>query len=264
MGVSPAAETPQVACPRTPALKPRVPVLAQPRATAHLSSGMMRRLRDVSESPGSAPRPSRKHDSAASQSKPLTCVSEARSLASRRSPTRAAARCTMSSMKSKSIGVNMVTGIQTPFASHLYEQLSIEINMLTRMTFQRVEVFPRKAVSISPRHALWLPGSTQRSAPTTAASLQGLASQEGHILPRCRCNSTPLTSPIYDRKNEAFLHFLHISRLCFKKKTLLHHSQEGSAQAPLPLPVLQPVLLSLQSPTWPMPKKRLRCVFLQS
>lgn len=36
----------------------------------------------------------------------------------------------------------MVTGIQMPFASHLYEQLSVEINMLTGMTAQHLEVFP--------------------------------------------------------------------------------------------------------------------------
>lgn len=51
----------------------------------------------------------------------------------------------MSSIKSKLTGVNMVTGIQMPFASHLYEQLSTEINKLIRMTAQHLEVFPLKA-----------------------------------------------------------------------------------------------------------------------
>lgn len=54
--------------------------------------------------------------------------------------------CTMSSIKSKSTGVNMATGIQMPFEGHLYEQLSTEINMLTQTTTQHLEVFPLKTV----------------------------------------------------------------------------------------------------------------------
>lgn len=104
---------------RAPTATPKhpVPVLAH----ASIQSMMMMMM---SESPGSAPGPSCKHDSNTSQPKALTRVSRTRSLAPRHSPTGLLhGLCTMFSNTAKPTGVSVVTALQMQLASHFHKAI---------------------------------------------------------------------------------------------------------------------------------------------
>lgn len=192
---------------RAPTATPKhpVPVLAH----ASIQSMMMMMM---SESPGSAPRPSCKHDSNSSQPKALTRVSRTRSLAPRHSPTGLLhGLCTMFSNTAKPTGVSVVTGLQMQLASHFHKQFSTEINIVTGMTFQH-KVFPKKLSKSlqvmhlpSQRHALdQLP---QQPPPSKVfPARRGTSFLAADINPHL----SPLQSQT-ERMNLAFC-FLHISR----------------------------------------------------
>lgn len=98
----------------------------------------------VSESPGSAPSPSCKHDSNTSQPKPLSCVSKRAAPAPRLHPWGCCTVTAPCSVTAKPTRVSTVTGLHMQLPSHFHKQFSTEINIRTGMTFQHKEVFPKK------------------------------------------------------------------------------------------------------------------------
>lgn len=249
VGVSPTAQTPQLACPRTPAPMPPVPALAHPTATAHRSSGMMRCLWDASE-----------RDSATSQSKPLRCISETWSLAPRRSPIGAAARSLH----------HVQYEIQTHWGQHCHEDSDAICKPSLQAALHRNQHADQDDISTC--RGFSLKSCLHLSKACTLASRRHAANQLLQQLPPSKvslakrgtsfhaADVTPHLSPLRSETERMKLFFAScvFQDSVSRKKPFCATARK--AQHKLPLPVLQPVLFSLQSRTWPKPKKRL-CIF---
>lgn len=243
----------------------------QPRSPLCLCWPTLQQLRigpvgwwDVSEIPGSAPRPSRKHDSATSQSKPLMCISETRSLAPRQSPTGAAA-WSLHHVQHK---------IQTRWGQHGHGDSDAVCKPPLRAALRRNQQADQDDISMC--RGFSLKSCLNLSKACTLASRQHVVDQLPQQPPPsrvslvkrgtsfCAADVTPHPSPLRSATERMKLFFASciFQDSVSRKKPFCATARK--VQHKLPLSALQLVLFSLQPPTWPKPKKRLRYVFLQS
>lgn len=242
---------------RAPTVPPKLPVTMLARASIQSTVVMM------SESPGSAPRPSCKHDRNTSQPTLLPCVRRTGSLAPRPHPwgcCRVSAPCSVTEPNPP--GSALSRGFRYSLQATFTSNSPLKSTSWLGWHFNTRRFFPKKlSKSLQVMH---LP-SQRRALDRLRQPPPSKVSPAKRGTSFCAADVNPHLSPLQSRTERMKLVFLAsciFQDSVSRKKCLYATARE--TQQKLPLPVLQPILFALQSATWPKTQKGLRCVFLQS